>query len=311
MANNNPLVQRKGSRIRETGGDAIFLACTYTVMAIFAFFCLYPMYYSLIISFNDGVDAMKPGIYIIPRVFTLENYKLIFRDTMIFDAYIVTVLRAVIGTAASVTFTGIFAYALSRKALKFRKVYIYVGMFTMYFWGGIIPLYLLIRSLGLLDSFWVYVVPNLSGFYNVLIFIAFFNEIPESIIESAKIDGANELVILFRIVIPISTAVIATISLFYAVQHWNSWIESYLYINNGKLQTLPHLLVKMINQGLAEERLRSSGQLLAFSSASKSGVTGNSVRLATMIVAILPIMMVYPFLQKYFVKGMLIGAVKE
>jgi putative aldouronate transport system permease protein len=268
------------------------------------------MYYCIIISLNEGTDAVKGGIYLLPRAFTFENYRMVFKDNMIIDAYIVTVARTLVGTAASVLFNAVFAYALSRNELKFRKIYIYIGMFTMYFWGGIIPLYLLIRTLGLIDTFQVHILLNLSGFFTVLIFIAFFREIPSSIIESAKMDGANELLILFRIVLPVSTAVLATVALFSGVGHWNSWIESYLYINNSKLQTLPYVLVRMINQGLAEERMRSQGLMRAFSSTSTSSVTGNSLRLSTMIVSIVPIMLSYPFLQKYFVKGILIGAVK-
>jgi len=273
--------------------------------------CLYPFYYSVVISFNEGMDANAGGIYLWPRTFTLDNYRLIFRDTVIVTAFMVTTIRTLIGTVATVAFNALFAYALSRKSLIGRKWYIYLGMFTMYFWGGIIPLYMLIQSLGLINSFWVYIVPNLSGFFTILIFIAFYNELPQSILESAKIDGANELTIFLRIVLPISTAVLATIALFAGVGHWNSWIETHLYIRDMNLQTLPYVLVRMINRGLAEEQLRASGQLLAFGATGGSTLTANSIRLATMVVAVTPIMLVYPFLQKYFVKGIMLGAVKE
>jgi len=273
--------------------------------------CVYPFYYSVIISFNEGRDAMMGGIYFWPRAFTLENYQIIFRDAMIIRAFGMTVLRTVVGTLAVLAFNSIFAYALSRKYLIGRKVYIYIGMFTMFFWGGIIPLYMLISALGLLNSFWVYIIPNLSGFFTVLIFIAFYNEIPSSILESARIDGANELVIFFKIVLPISTAVLATIALFAGVGHWNAWFETHIYIRDMNLQTLAYVLVRMINQGLAEEQLRASGQLMAMGAVGESTVTGNSIRLATMIVAVVPIMVIYPFLQKYFVKGIMLGAVKE
>lgn len=297
-------------KIKESFTDRIFLTALYVIFGLVVIFCVYPLYYCIIISLNEGTDAVKGGIYFLPRAFTLENYRMVFKDNMILDAYIVTVARTLFGTLASVLFNAIFAYALSRDELRFRKIYIYIGMLTMYFWGGIIPLYMLVRTLGLIDTFWVHILLNMSGFFTVLIFIAFYREIPSSIIESAKMDGANELLILFRIVLPVSTAVLATVALFAGVGHWNSWIESYLYINNAKLQTLPYVLVRMINQGLAEERMRSQGLMRAFSSTSMSSVTGNSLRLSTMIVSILPIMLSYPFLQKYFVKGILIGAVK-
>jgi len=296
-------------KIKESVPDRIFLTAIHLLFALVIVVCVYPLYYCIVISLNEGQDALRAGIYFWPRMFTLDNYRAVFKDSLILDAYFITVMRTVVGTIAVVLFNAIFAYALSRNELKFRKVYIYIGMFTMYFWGGIIPLYILLRTIGLLNSFWVHILPNLSGFFTILIFIAFFREIPESIIESARIDGANEFLVLVRIVLPMSTAVLATIALFAAVGHWNSWIESYLYISNPKLQTLPYLLVRMINQGLAEERMRSQGLMMAWS-ANTSTITANSIRLATMIVAIVPIMLSYPFLQKYFVKGMMIGAVK-
>jgi len=298
-------------KVKESVPDRIFLISVYIIFGILAIICLYPFYYSIVISFNDGTDAMKGGIFLWPRMFTLKNYEFIFRDTMIINAFMMSVLRTVVGTIANLIFNSLFAYALSRKSLIGRKWYIYIGMFTMYFWGGIIPLYMLISSLGLLNSFWVYILPNLSGFFTILIFIAFYNELPSSILESAKIDGANELSIYFRIVLPISTAVLATIALFAGVGHWNSWIETHLYIRNMDLQTMPYVLVRMINQGLAEEQLRQSGNILLFGAVTESTITSNSIRLATMIVTVVPIMLIYPFLQKYFVKGIMLGAVKD
>ena len=298
-------------KIKESIPDRIFLTINYIVMGFIIVACAYPLYYCVVISLNEGRDAMRGGIYFWPRNFTLENYAMIFRDSVIADAYVVTILRTLVGTISSVLFNSIFAFALSRKELMFRKFYIYIGMFTMYFWGGIVPLYTLVRQLQLIDTFWVYILLSLSGFFTVLIFIAFYNEIPPSIVESAKIDGANELLIFIKIVFPISTAVLATVALFSGVGHWNSWMDSYLYVNSQKLQTLPYVLVRMINQGLAEERLRSAGMSRSLAGVGTSTLTGNSVRLATMVVAVAPIMVIYPFLQKYFIKGILIGAVKE
>lgn len=297
-------------KIKESLPDRIFLTVVYILMGLIIVACLYPFYYSLIISLNEGRDAAAGGIYFWPRAFTLENYAIIFQDAMIIDAFVMSVLRTVVGTAGVLAFNSIFAYALSRKYLIGRKVYIYIGLFTMFFWGGIIPLYSLIQALGLLNSFWVYIIPNLSGFFTVLIFIAFYNEIPASLLESAKIDGANELVIFFRIVLPVSAAVLATIALFAGVGHWNAWIETHLYVRDQSLQTLSYVLVRMINQGLAEEQLRAQGHVLALGVVGESTVTGNSIRLATMIVAVAPIMAIYPFLQRYFVKGIMLGAVK-
>ena len=297
-------------KIKESLPDRIFLGIVYTLFILLAIVCIYPFYYSIIISFNEGRDAMLGGIYFWPRAFTLENYQIIFRDNMIIRAFGVTVVRTFVGTVASLAFNSIFAYALSRKYLKFRTVYIYIGMFTMFFGGGIIPYFMLIQWLGLMNSFWVYIIPSLSGFFTILLFIAFYNELPQSILESARIDGANELQIFARIVLPISTAVLATVALFAGVGHWNSWFDTHLFIRNMNLQTLQYVLVRMINQGLAEEQLRASGQLGAMGAVGESTVTSNSIRLATMIVAVVPIMLIYPFLQKYFISGIMIGAVK-
>ena len=298
-------------KIKESVPDRIFLGIVYVLFALIALLCLYPFYFAIVLSFNEGQDALAGGIYFWPRAFTLENYQIILRDGMIPRAFFVSVMRTLVGTAASVMFTAIFSYSLSRNQLYFRKVYIYIGMFTMFFGGGLIPTFMLVRSLGLLDSFWVYIIPGLTGFFNVLIFIAFYNELPQSLLESAKIDGAHELTILFRIVLPISTAVLATIALFNGVGHWNAWFDTHIYISNMRLQTISYVLVRMINQGLAEEALRQTGQLGGLGAAHISTVTGNSIRLATMVVALVPIMSVYPFVQKYFVKGIMLGAVKE
>ena len=287
--------------------DKAFNLLNSALMLFVLFATLYPFYYCIVLSFNDGRDAMKGFIFLFPREFTLDNYKTALSDNLVLNSFAVTTLRTLAGTLASVFFNAMVAYALTKKELKLRKIYISIGLFSMYFSGGMIPTYLLIKQLGMIDKFAVYIIPTLSYFFNILIYMAFFRDIPASLVESAKIDGANEFYIFIRIIIPVSTAVIATIALFYGVYHWNSWYEPYIYVSNPKLQTLPALLVKMINQSLAEELVRNSGRsAMSFN----FGIPSNSVRLATMVIATAPIMAVYPFLQKYFVKGIMIGSVK-
>lgn len=293
---------------RLTTGDRVFDCVNNLIMGLVILACAYPFYYCIVLSFNEGYDALNGGIYLWPRRFTLENYRVIFRDNTIPWAFVVTCARTMLGTVLSVAYTSVVGYALVRPHLKLRRLYISFGLVTMYVSGGLIPLYMLIKELGMVDSFWVYILPNLSSFYNIVIVMAFFRSIPASMVESAKIDGANEFQVYARIVMPVSGAVLATIGLFSAVFHWNSWFDGYIYISAQSLKTLPLILVEMINQGLAMEKLRASGNSLLMSEL--VGPTENSVRLATMVVAVLPILCAYPFCQKYFVKGIMLGSVK-
>lgn len=300
--------QRHGLFSRVSRSDRAFDIVNIALMALIVILCLYPFYYCVVLSFNDGYDALDGGIYFWPRVFSLENYKTVLSDDSIGWAFLVTMARTALGTVMGTLYCAMVSFALVRPQLKLRRLYITIGLITMYFSGGIIPLYILVMNLGLLDNFWVYIVPNLSSFFNLLIMMAFFRELPPAMIESAKVDGANELRLLLSIVLPTSGAVLATIGLFTAVFHWNTWFDGYIYISSQRIKTLPLLLVEMINQGLAMEKLRTSGRSLLMSE--MVGPTENSVRLATMVVAILPILCAYPFCQKYFVKGMMLGAIK-
>lgn len=270
--------------------------------------CVYPFYYCIIISLNEGKDAARGFIYFFPRKFTLENYSTALSDQGILHAYLVTVIRTVVGTVATVYFNAMVAYALIKKELYLRKFYVSIGIITMFFGGGMIPFYLLIKSLGLLNNFWVYIIPGLGGFFTILLYMAFFREIPASMVESAKMDGANEFYIFVRIILPLSTPVLATIALFAGVGHFNSWFDNYIYCSNINLRVMSLILMQMINQNLAAQILVQKGYMDV--ETAQSFITPISLRIATMIISILPIMAIYPFLQKYFVKGIMIGAVK-
>ncbi|MCL2343043.1 MAG: carbohydrate ABC transporter permease [Firmicutes bacterium] len=296
--------------IRESRSDKIFLIVLYIFFGFVTFFCFFPVYNCFVMSLNDGADAMKGGIYFWPRIFSLKNYGFVFSNDNILNAYVITVTRTVVGVVTSVLFNALFAYALTRRALKGRRVYVYLCMITMFFSGGMIPTYMTVRAFGLLDNFWVYILLPMSSFFTVLIFMAFFSEIPSSLPESAKIDGANELRIFWRIILPVSTPVLATIALFQGVYHWNSWYETYVYMSSGNYPTLPYLLMQMINQSVAQQLLIQKGLGSAFGGVQGS-ITANSIRLATMFATLIPIMLVYPFVQKYFIKGIMLGAVKE
>ncbi|MFC5649669.1 carbohydrate ABC transporter permease [Paenibacillus solisilvae] len=273
-------------------------------MLIICFLTLYPIWYVLVNSFNEGQDAMRGGIYWIPRVLSLDSYKAVFGNDGIMTAMGITVAKTVIGTALHVFFTAMVAYAFSRKELIGRKIYMLLGTITLFFGGGLIPFYLLIRDLHLLDSFFVYILPAMFNFFDLIIFLAFFREIPAGLEEAARIDGANDFSIFVRVIIPISMPVIATIALFHGVYQWNDYFTGMIYINKMELQPIQTYLYRVIAQS-------SSNQMMAqMPGGIGKSVTSQSIKLATMVVTTLPIVFVYPFLQKYFVKGLMIGSIK-
>ena len=278
----------------------------YILLGLVGIVTLYPFYYTIVCSFNDGLDLMKGGVYLWPRKFTLGNYKLFLEDGDWRHAFLVSLARTLVGTAMRVGFTSMFSYALSRNNLMFKKGYRFLVVFTMYFSGGLIPFYVLLRNLGLLNSFWVYVIPGMVDAFFVMTGINFFAAIPESMIEAAKIDGAREIKVLTRVVLPVSKPFLATLALFSAVGQWNSWLDSAYYVRDAKLHTLAYKMMTVINQNIATSNTEAAGQL-----SQANTQISFTVQATAMAVSMLPIMCVYPFLQKYFVQGMMIGAVKE
>ncbi|REK75787.1 carbohydrate ABC transporter permease [Paenibacillus paeoniae] len=274
------------------------------VMLLICFATLYPVWYVLINSLNEGTDAMRGGIYWFPRAFSLENYTTVFKNDGLMTAFSVTVAKTVVGTLIHVFFTAMVAYAISQKELVGRKLYLIVGTITMFFSGGLIPQYLLFRDLQLLDTFWVYILPAMFSFFDLIIFMTFFREIPYGLEEAAKIDGANDFSIFVRVIIPVSMPVVATISLFHGVYQWNDYFAGVIYVNNPDLQPIQTFLYRIV-------ALSGSNQIVSTVTGVTKTVTSQSVKLATMVVATLPIVFVYPFLQKYFVKGFMIGSMKE
>lgn len=273
------------------------------------FIMLYPLWYVLVGSLNEGQDYMRGGVYFWPRKFTLSNYQAVFSDNTILQAFWITILKCIIGTATSLFFTAMTAYAITRPGLKFKKFYIPFIMITMFFNGGLIPYFILINGLGLFDSFWVYIIPGLFSAYNMIIIQSFIREISQSLVESAKIDGASEYRIFLSIIIPLSKPVLATIALFTLVGHWNSYFDSMMYTNSQELQTIQLFLKKVITDPAVASRLGSATVTTIPEQATK--LTPQVIKMATMIVTALPIITVYPFLQKYFAKGFTMGAVKE
>lgn len=282
----------------------VFDYINYAFMIILIFITVYPIWYVFIGSFNDGVDYLKGGVSLIPRVFTTSNYLVVFLDGNIWRAYGITILRTVIGTVCALLFTSAVGYAMSRSNLKFREPIYWFSIFTMFFSGGLIPGFLVIKLLGLYDSFLVYIIPALYSVYNMIIVQSFFKSIPEELHEAALVDGMREIRIYATIYMPLAKPVLATLALWAMVGHWNSYYDTMLYTSSPNLQTLQYYLMRLIqtanistsNPGLTNDILER--------------ITAETVTFAAIIVSILPIMAVYPFLQKYFVKGILLGSLK-
>lgn len=276
------------------------------VMAAICFLMVYPIWYVVVNSFSLGTEVLKGDIFWRPRQFSLESYGAVFRNREIFTAFGIAVLKTVIGTATSVLFTAMVAYGLSKTYLVGRKYFMLLGIITMFFSGGLIPYFLLIKQLGMLDSFLVYIIPALFGFYNAIIFMTFFRNIPVELEESAKIDGANDFVIFLKIILPVSGPVIATIALFNGVGQWNDYFTGVIYITKEQwLIPIQTFLYKVISES-------SSTRIVANMPASvrNSMVTSTTIKYATMVITTFPIVCVYPFLQKYFVQGIMVGSVK-
>ncbi|ANY67118.1 ABC transporter permease [Paenibacillus sp. BIHB 4019] len=290
---------------RRTFEDWVVDTLNTLLMLVVLIATLYPFYYVLIISFNEGVDASRGGIYFWPRKFTLENYTTFINDYKWRAGFLVSSARTIVGTVLGVLFTSLVAYGLSYKNLIFKKIYFPIIIVAMYFSGGLIPYYVVLRELHLLNHFGVYVIPTMLNLFFLLIAISFFREIPEDLQESARIDGASDLKIFYTIILPVSRPLLATMSLFLGVGQWNSWMDSAYFVQNENLRTLTYRMIEITNQSTMPLDAASS----AYAS-TMTTVTTFSIQITAMVVAILPIVCVYPFLQKHFVKGVMLGAVK-
>lgn len=293
--------------------DRVLQTVIYVVLILLGFTTLYPFWNALVISFNVGSDTALGGVTFWPRNWTLENYYIVLQDSRLLQAFLISVLRTVVGTFLSIFFTAMFAYALSKRQLIGRKYYMLFCIVTMYFSGGLIPFFLLVRQLGMMNTFWVMVIPGVISVWNMIIFRTFFLELPDDLEESAKLDGSGTFGIFFRIVVPISGPVIATLSLFTAVGHWNDWLGPSIFINEQNLLPIQTVLKQILGSNIVTEQMlqATGGNASALDAISRAQtVTTKSLTMSTMMVATLPIILIYPFLQKYFVKGVLIGSIK-
>lgn len=296
--------------MKKTKGEKIFDVFNIVAMFLVAVIMLYPYLNQVAISFNDGMDAMRGGITVFPRKFTLANYEAVLCNDGFLMAVIVTVSRVVIHTVLALVVTFAAAYALSRRGLRWKKAITYYFLLPGYFSAGIIPSFILFRTLGLIDNYLIYILPGMFNFYNMVVLRGFLQELPVSIEESAMVDGANEIYIMFKMIIPMSMPAVATITLWLAVGAWNDWMTTLVYTTDPDLQTLQFFLMQMIKQS---ERAAQMALELSMGASEEdiSMPTTAAVQAATLVATSLPIVLLYPFLQKYFIKGINLGAVKE
>ncbi|GIP23899.1 carbohydrate ABC transporter permease [Paenibacillus sp. J22TS3] len=290
-----------------TRSEKLFDIFNYFFLTVVLIVTLYPFLNVLAISLNDSTDTVRGGIYLWPRAFTLENYQTIFNYTGLVQGLKISLLRTIVGTVLGLIAASMLAFTLSRVDFRGRKFISTFVALTMYFSGGIVPVYILMRDLNLIGTFWVYILPGLVSGFNVFIIRSFIDGLPYALQESAKLDGANDFTIYYRIILPLCKPVLATIALFLAVGQWNSWFDTYLY-NGTKQQwtTLQYELMKVLQSTQQGGNMVNANDLAT----QMAHVSPDSIKMAITIVVTVPILLVYPFLQRYFVGGMTLGAVK-
>lgn len=291
------------SKIKQSTGEKVFTVINTTFIILACFTCLFPFIHELAISFSSGAAVMSGKVSLFPIGFQTEAYKKVFENASMWHSLGFTIVLTVVFTVMSLAMTILCAYPLSRKRLYGGKWILLLITITMYFRAGTIPAYMLIYNLGLIDKVWVLILPFLINTFNMIMMRTSFMSIPTELEEAAMIDGCNDYQVLWNVILPVSKPILATIALFYAVQRWNSFADALYYINNPKLYPLQLKLQQIIQQGQADDMMSDINSQLDV-------VVPKAVQAASIIFATVPILLVYPKLQKYFVKGAMIGAVK-
>ncbi|QNK59532.1 carbohydrate ABC transporter permease [Paenibacillus sp. PAMC21692] len=290
--------------MKRSAGERIFDIGNMMFMIVLSIVSLYPLLYVLFASFSDPDLMMRHrGLLLFPQGFSLSSYIHVFDNPMIRIGYMNTMFYVILGTLLNIVMTALGAYALSRKGVMWRNPIMFLIVFTMFFQGGLIPSYLLIGNIGLMDTRWALILPAAMSAYNLIIMRTSFQAIPVSLEEAARIDGANDFVILYKVILPLSLPVIAVMLLFYGVGHWNSWFSALVYLRTRELFPLQLLLREIL--------ITNDTRAMMTKIAGDKASIGMTIKYATIIVSTLPILFIYPFLQKYFNKGVLIGALKE
>ena len=315
MMKQEKAIDFQAARRKTLLSNLIFDVIIYLTLIFVVIVTVYPFWNTLALSFNDGLDSLKGGITFFPRKFTIKNYSNLFETDYIFKAGLISVSRTILQTVLNVFCTSMLAYSLSRKEFVLKKSLTAVIVISMYVNAGLIPGYMLTKKLGLLNNYLVYIIPNLIDAFNFILVRTYINGLPDSFVESARIDGANEFKIFLQIIMPLIIPSIAMTCLFVAVNAWNSWFDTYLYTSGKKnLHSLQYVLMSFLQASQQQSNSASNANALAVaaaSGASAAQVTPVAIRASITIVATVPILIVYPFVQKYFVTGMTIGGVKE
>ena len=306
MVNKLKLIKNE-HRSKASVGSKIFDAINIVLLVLLCITMAYPMWYIIILSFNDGADALEGGIWLLPRQFTFDNYCQVFANPQLLTAFLVSILRTVIGTIISVFFIALMAFALARKDLPGRRFLNKFFFFTTIFSGGLIPMLCLLRELDLLDNPLVYILPAVYSFYNMLLIRTSFEAIPSGLREAAEMEGVSEFKIFWKIYLPNCKPVLATVALFTAVFHWNDWFAGSYYVSSDWLKPAATILQEMLQEALGN----LSNNAANSGTGGNVNVTAETLQMAFVVVITFPIMVVYPFLQKYFTKGALVGSIKE
>ena len=294
------------SNMNASRSRKVFVVLNGLFFILLAVLCVYPLWYVLIQSLSSGNTGKA---VFLPEGFTLDNYAQVFKMKNVAGALGVSVLRTVVGMVCTVTACMLLGYLFTKQDMPYRKFLYRMMIVTMYVSGGLIPTYLVIKSYGLLNNFWVYILPGVVSAYYVILTKTFIEQLPQAIEESAMIDGASPLTIFARIILPISLPIVATISVYAAVSQWNSWFDNHMYaLTNKKIMTLQYMLYKYLNE--AERVAKEIKEMSDVNAASQAMLTPRGVRMTVTVISVVPVLFVYPFLQRFFVKGIMIGAVK-
>ena len=300
-------MKKKRLKIKTSPQEKILHAANILLLLIAVFLCVYPFYYMVIYSLSDSTRASLEGIYFLPKGFTLDAYRMIFKKTDFPHAFLISCSRTIIQTGLCLMGSSLFAYLVTKQEMIGRKFVYRFVVITMYLSAGLVPYYITMKAYHLNNNYLLYIVPGIVNAYYVILFKTFIEQIPQSLQESAEIDGAGFFRIYRSIILPLSKPILATVAVYAAVGAWNSWQDNYLLVQNPKLQTVQLILYNCINQAQSIADSMKSGMV---GNPNAVTLSADSVRMATTIVAVIPIMLVYPFLQKYFVKGVMLGAVK-
>ena len=312
MPDETNTVRRKSQWRKTPTDDKIFLIVVYAVLLIIVFLCVYPLYFTVIASVSDPFDLYSGKVNLLPSGFTLDSYKAVFENSSIWMGYANTILYTVLGTAFNMVLTIPAAYALSKKQMLGRSALMTVFLIAMYFSGGMIPTYMLYKKLALLNTRTVLILHGGVNIYNVIVARTYFeNNISESLFEAARIDGASELGIFFRIVLPLSAPILAVLTLYYAVAHWSSYFPALIYTTDTAIQPLQLVLrrILILNESAYSEAMES-GDATVIADAARRTYLAISMKYSLVFVASAPMLIAYPFVQKYFVTGVMVGSVK-